>query len=144
MNGHDLEELGIDFDPADDLSQEYQCNIWLLEDKIIKAQLNPLAGGQIPYFIFPYEKNPHSFWGTGVPRMMRDSQNTMNAATRILLDNVALSSGPMVEVNNDLLASGEDPTEMYPWRVFLREGGDGNQPMVRFYNHSQTLHLYNL
>ena len=133
LNGHDLEELGIDFDPADDLSQEYQCNIWLLEDKIIKAQLNPLAGGQIPYFIFPYEKNPHSFWGTGVPRMMRDSQNTMNAATRILLDNVALSSGPMVEVNNDLLASGEDPTEMYPWRVFLREGGDGNQPMVRFY-----------
>jgi hypothetical protein len=65
--------------------------------------------------------------------MMRDSQATMNAATRIYLDNVALSSGPMVEVNTDIMASGEDPTELYPWRVFLREGGDGNQPMVRFY-----------
>ena len=31
------------------------------------------------------------------------------------------------------MASGEDPTDLYPWRVFLREGGDGNQPMVRFY-----------
>lgn len=133
INGYELAEVGVEFDDNEDLSQEFQCNIWFTEDKIIKAQLNPLPGGIIPYFIFPYEKNPHAFWGTGVPRMMRDSQNTMNAATRIYLDNVALSSGPMVEVNTDIMASGEDPTELYPWRVFLREGGDGNQPMVRFY-----------
>jgi hypothetical protein len=132
LNGYDLIEAGVDLDD-DDPSMEYQANIWFTEDKVIKAQLNPLPGGVIPYFIFPYEKNPHAFWGTGVPRMMRDSQNTMNAATRIYLDNVALSSGPMVEVNTDIMASGEDPTELYPWRVFLREGGDGNQPMVRFY-----------
>ena len=133
INGYELAEVGVEFDDDEDLSLEYQANIWFTEDKIIKAQLNPLPGGVIPYFIFPYEKNPHAFWGTGVPRMMRDSQNTMNAATRIYLDNVALSSGPMVEVNTDIMASGEDPTELYPWRVFLREGGDGNQPMVRFY-----------
>tara|TARA_X000000950_G_scaffold197326_2_gene237602 strand:- start:10242 stop:12251 length:2010 start_codon:yes stop_codon:yes gene_type:complete len=133
LNGYDLQDVGIEFDEEDDLSQEYQANIWFTGEKVIKAQLNPLPGGVIPYFIFPYEKNPHAFWGTGVPRMMRDSQNTMNAATRIYLDNVALSSGPMVEVNTDIMASGEDPTELYPWRVFLREGGDGNQPMVRFY-----------
>lgn len=133
VNGFDLEEVGIEFNESDDLTQEYQCNIWMAGDKVIKAQLNPLPGNIIPYFIFPYEKNPHVFWGTGVPAMMRDSQQTMNAATRIYLDNVALSSGPMVEVNTDIMASGEDPTDLYPWRVFLREGGDGNQPMVRFY-----------
>ena len=133
LNGYDLEEVGVEFNQDDDLSQEYSANIWITSGKVIKAQLNPLPGQIIPYFIFPYEKNPHAFWGTGVPRMMRDSQNTMNAATRIYLDNVALSSGPMVEVNTDIMASGEDPTELYPWRVFLREGGDGNQPMVRFY-----------
>ena len=133
LNGHDLEDAGVEFGEDDDLSMEYDANIWMISGKVIKAQLNPLPGGVIPYFIFPYEKNPHAFWGTGVPRMMRDSQATMNAATRIYLDNVALSSGPMVEVNTDIMASGEDPTELYPWRVFLREGGDGNQPMVRFY-----------
>ena len=133
LNGHDLEDAGVEFGEDDDLSMEYDANIWMVSGKVIKAQLNPLPGGIIPYFIFPYEKNPHAFWGTGVPRMLRDSQATMNAATRIYLDNVALSSGPMVEVNTDIMASGEDPTELYPWRVFLREGGDGNQPMVRFY-----------
>ena len=133
VNGYDLEGYGIEFSESDDLSDEFQANIWISSGKVIKAQLNPLPGGIIPYNIFPYEKNPHQFWGTGVPRMMRDSQTTMNAATRIYLDNVALSSGPMVEVNTDIMASGEDPTDLYPWRVFLREGGDGNQPMVRFY-----------
>ena len=133
LNGYDLQDVGIEFGDDDDLSMEYSANIWVVAGKVIKAQLNPLPGAVIPYFIFPYEKNPHAFWGTGIPRMMRDSQNTMNAATRIYLDNVALSSGPMVEVNTDIMASGEDPTELYPWRVFLREGGDGNQPMVRFY-----------
>jgi hypothetical protein len=133
LNGYDLQEAGVEFSDDDDLGQEYHANVWVVDGKVIKAQLNPLPGGIIPYFIFPYEKNPHAFWGTGVPRMMRDSQATMNAATRIYLDNVALSSGPMVEVNTDIMASGEDPTELYPWRVFLREGGDGNQPMVRFY-----------
>jgi hypothetical protein len=57
----------------------------------------------------------------------------MNTATRIWLDNMALSSGPMVEVNTDLLAAGEDPTDIHPWRVFLREGGDGSMPAVRWY-----------
>jgi len=133
INGYDLQDAGAEFGDEDDLAQEYHANVWIVDGKVIKAQLNPLPGGIIPYFIFPYEKNPHAFWGTGVPRMMRDSQATMNAATRIYLDNVALSSGPMVEVNTDIMASGEDPTELYPWRVFLREGGDGNQPMVRFY-----------
>jgi len=133
LNGYDLQDAGVEFGEDDDLAQEYHANVWIVDGKVIKAQLNPLPGGIIPYFIFPYEKNPHAFWGTGVPRMMRDSQATMNAATRIYLDNVALSSGPMVEVNTDIMASGEDPTELYPWRVFLREGGDGNQPMVRFY-----------
>ena len=95
--------------------------------------LNPIKGYDIPYHIFPYERSPHQFWGTGVPRMMRDSQGTMNAATRIWLDNLAMSSAPMVEVNTDLLAAGEDPTDIHPWRVFLREGGDGSMPMVRWY-----------
>ncbi|MDB9705159.1 portal protein, partial [Gammaproteobacteria bacterium] len=126
-------DYGIEFSDSDDLSDEFAANIWISSGKVVKAQLNPLPGTIIPYNIFPYEKNPHQFWGTGVPRMMRDSQTTMNAATRIYLDNVALSSGPMVEVNTDIMASGEDPTDLYPWRVFLREGGDGNQPMVRFY-----------
>ena len=133
IDGYDLEEHGIEMPEGADLSDDYSACVWFCDGKVLKVMLNPIAGYKIPYHIFPYERAPHQFWGTGVPRMMRDSQGTMNAATRIWLDNLALSSGPMCEVNTDLLAAGEDPTDIHPWRVFLREGGDGSMPAVRWY-----------
>ena len=133
IDGHQLQDNGFEFDEGADLFEDYSVCVWICDDKILKVMLNPVAGYKIPYMIFPYENSPHAFWGTGVPKMMRDSQTTMNAATRIWIDNLALSSGPMVEVNTDLLADGEDPTEIHPWRVFLRSGGDGASPAVRYY-----------
>ena len=133
IDGHELKEHGIELPEEADLSDDYSVCVWICGSKVLKVMLNPIAGYKMPYHIFPYERSPHQFWGTGVPRMMRDSQVTMNAATRIWLDNLALSSGPMVEVNTDLLAAGEDPTDIHPWRVWLREGGDGSMPAVRWY-----------
>ena len=130
VSGHDLMDYGID---VDDESDQYQANVWISSGKILKAQLNPLSPQRIPYHVFPYERTPHQFWGVGVARMMRDSQSTMNAATRMYIDNIAISSAPMIEVNSDLLAAGEDPTDIYPMRVFIREGGDAAVPMMRFY-----------
>lgn len=112
---------------------EYAANVWLAEGEVLMARISPIADGRIPYHIAPYERVPHQFWGVGVPRMMRDSQTTMNSAIRIFLDNQAISSGPMVEVNTDLLEAGEDPQDIHPWRVFLRDGGDPAAPAVRFY-----------
>lgn len=133
IDGHALKENGFDLEEGVDLTEDYSVCVWVSKEKVLKIMLNPISGYKIPYMIFPYEKSPHSFWGTGVPAMMRDSQTTMNAATRIWIDNMALSSGPLVEVNTDLLADGEDPTDIHPWRVFLRSGGDGSMPAVRFY-----------
>lgn len=133
VDGYDLEDHNIELPEDADLSDAYSCCVWICGTSVLKVMLNPIAGYKIPYHIFPYERSPHQFWGTGVPRMMRDSQTTMNAATRIWLDNLALSSGPMMEVNTDLLAAGEDPTDIHPWRVWLREGGDGSMPAVRWY-----------
>lgn len=133
LDGHELKDHGIELPEGADLSSDFSVCVWMCDSKILKITLNPIAGYKIPYHIFPYERSPHQFWGVGVPRMMRDSQSTMNAAVRIWLDNLALSSGPMLEVNTDLLAAGEDPTDIHPWRVFLREGGDGAMPAVRWY-----------
>lgn len=116
-----------------DPDAEYAANVWIAAGEVLMARLSPIPDGRIPYYVPPYEKVPHQFWGVGIPRMMRDSQTTMNAAIRIFLDNLAISSGPMLEVNQDLLAAGEDPQDIYPWRVFLRQGGDPSARAVQFY-----------
>ena len=53
---------------------------------------------------------------------MRDIQILFNAAVRAMLDNAAISAGPIIEANMDLLHPNEDPTDLYAFRVFLREG----------------------
>lgn len=132
INGQDLLDSGVELPDDSDETDEFDANVWLCDGQVIRVTLNPIPDGRIPYNCFPYERNPHQFWGTGVPKMMRDSQATMNAATRIFIDNMAIASGPMVEVNTDFLEAGEDPRDLHPWKVFLRSGGDPNAPAVRF------------
>jgi hypothetical protein len=132
INGTDLVDAGVELPKDSEEDDEYDANVWICSGRVVRATLNPIPDGRIPYNCFPYERNPHQFWGTGVPRMMRDSQQTMNAATRIFIDNAAIASGPLVEVNTDFLEAGEDPRDIHPWRVFLRSGGDPTAPAVRF------------
>lgn len=132
VSGFDLQSAGIPVTEKN-LTKELQANVWFTGQRTIRTQLNPLKPQRLPYQIARFEKNPHQFWGIGVPRQMRDSQIIYNASMRTLLDNLAISSGPQVEVNNDLLMPGESPTDLKGWRVWLREGGDPQHPLLRFY-----------
>jgi hypothetical protein len=133
INGHDLEEFGVTLPDGADPDDEFDASVWICGGEVVRAVLSASFNGPCPYLFFPYEKMPHQFWGVGIAFMMRDSQTTMNAATRIFIDNAAISSGPIIELNTDFLAAGEDATELHPWRIFLREGGDPQAPMVRFH-----------
>ena len=133
INGWDLIDFGVRLPEGANPADEFDANVWISGGEVIRAVLSPTFAGTGPYKFFPYEKMPHQFWGVGIAFMMRDSQQTMNAATRIFIDNAAISSGPIIELNTDFLAAGEDATQLYPWRIFLREGGDPQSPMVRFH-----------
>ena len=133
VTGADLQAAGVEVH-ADSMTAEVQANVWFSGQRSFRVQLNPLMPERIPYQIFRYEKVPHQFWGIGVPRQMRDSQTIINAAVRATLDNLAISSGPQIEVNLDLLAPGESAKDFYGWRVWGREGGDSGQPLLRVYD----------
>lgn len=131
LSGQELADCGCQIE--DDLGL-YLANVWICGGRTLKAKLSKQKPrNQLPFRIFPYEKVPHQFWGVGVARQMRDSQQVMNAGVRTLLDNLAISSGPQAEVNVALLAPGEDPREQKPWKIWLRDGGDPAYPAVRFF-----------
>lgn len=131
VNGDMLEQAGVQMN---DPTAEHYAQVWVCEGRVLMARLNPYdALHPIPYHAVPFERVPHRFWGVGIARMMRDSQETLNAAVRMYIDNSALASTPQVEVNLDLLTEGEDPTDLAPWKTWLRSGGDPSQPLLRFY-----------
>jgi len=67
-----------------------------------------------------------------------------NAAARALANNMGISSGPQVGVNVSRLPSGEDITQMYPWKIWQfkqSEYGDASPPMSFFQPNSNAQEL---
>jgi len=121
LSSKDIIALGIDI-PEEQLGLEFAANIWMIGDVIVKGIMSPLRGVTFPYHFYYYEKDDTSIFGEGIPTIMRDVQTLLNAAIRAMLDNAAISAGPIIEANMNLLEPGEDPTDLFPFRVFKRDG----------------------
>jgi len=113
-----LVEWGMDEKDIEDPTRDYHCEVWLVGNTVIKATLNYHPLGEKPYYKTSYEEIPGSFWGNSPCDLIRDAQTVVNAASRALVNNMALSSGPQVVVNVDRLAQGEDVTSLRPWRIW--------------------------
>lgn len=133
VNTDDLKDIPKVKIPAELEGFEVAANIWTLGQVVIKAVISKIEGAQIPYHWYYFDKDETSIWGEGIPSMMRDTQRLLNATCRAMIDNAAISAGPLVEANKDLLCQGEDPNDLYPFRVFQRQGigMEANVPALR-------------
>lgn len=93
----DLEAAGVNVGDKDELRTISACVV-MINSTIVKAYLNPLDGGDIPYDFFVWEKVSDSVWGYGIPYLMRAQQKVLNAAWRQMMDNAGVSSGPQIIV----------------------------------------------
>jgi hypothetical protein len=117
-SGQLLLEWGLTEKEIPDPTQEYSVEVWLIGNVVIKATLNHHPLGEKPYYKACYEEIPGSFWGNSPADLIRDAQTVVNAASRALVNNMGLASGPQVVVNVDRLADGEDVTQLRPWRIW--------------------------
>jgi hypothetical protein len=139
VSGAWLKEWGMQ-DKTIQEDQEYEVNLWMTAGVVFKCILNPDPLGQRPYNIASWEEVPHSFWGVALPEVMRDAQTLCNAAARSLANNMAVASGPQVEVVIDRLPDGEDLTEIYPWKIWqtTSDRTGGGQRAVNFFQPSMN------
>ena len=117
-----------------DEAQEYDANVWVVGDYIIKAVLNYDPLGEKPYCKTSFIKTPGSFWGKGIPEVIEDLQNICNASARALVNNMGISSGPQVEVNLERIPPNEDITQMHPWKIWqvTNDPLGSSSPAVKF------------
>lgn len=144
IEGKLLIEWGIDEEEIDDASMSYPCEVWLVNNIVIRAVLNydPLA--RKPYYLTSYEAKPGAVDGKGVTDLCRDSQAMVNATARALANNMGISSGPQVGVNISRLPTGEDISDMHPWKIWQfqsSEYNDGSQPLQFFQPNSNANEL---
>lgn len=134
VTGKMLVEWGMDEEEIEDLAREYDANVWIVGNYVIKAVLNYDPLGEKPYAKTSFIKTPGSFWGKGIPEIIEDIQNVCNAAARALINNMGISSGPQVEVNLERIPPNEDITQLHPWKIWqvTNDPFGSSSPAVRF------------
>jgi len=134
VSGQMLLDWGMTEEEIPDPAREYDANVWLIGNYVIKATLNYDPLGQKPYTKTSFIKTPGAFWGRGIPSIIEDVQGVCNAAVRALVNNMGIASGPQVEVNVDRIPPNEDITQVYPWKIWqvLNDPMGVPQPAVRF------------
>ena len=105
---------------------EVQINAWVCNGQVIRLVINPFTPTRIPYHSVPYELNPYSFFGIGLAENMEDTQEIMNGFMRLAVDNAALSSNLLIEIDETNLVPGQDMS-VYPGKVFRRQAGAPGQ-----------------
>ena len=134
VSGAMLREWGLTEEEVPDEAREYDANVWIVGNYVIKAVLNYDPLGEKPYAKTSFIKQPGAFWGRGIPEIIEDLQGVCNAAARSLVNNMALASGPQVEVNLERLPPNEDLTQIHPWKIWqvMNDPLGSSAPAVRF------------
>jgi hypothetical protein len=134
VSGKMLIEWGLTEEEVPDEAREYDANVWLVGNYVIKAVLNYDPLGEKPYAKTSFIKCPGAFWGKGIPEIIEDLQGVCNAAARALVNNMGISSGPQVEVNVERLPPNEDITNLSPWKIWqtINDPVGSSAPAIRF------------
>ncbi len=136
VQGRLLLEYGFEEEQIPDPVRDYAVQAWLIGRHIIKVQLSPSPRRRHPYFITSFEKVPGTPVGNGLPDILSDIQDVCNAVLRALVNNLSISSGPQVVVNDDRLSPDEDGEQMYPWKrwhVSSDPMANNSQPPISFF-----------
>lgn len=142
IDAQELIDVGLAL--PDDTMEEFWVNVWLLGPKVIKIDVQPIEGMQLPYYAYYWDKDETSIFGEGIPAVMRDDQKALNASTRAMIDNAAVAAGPQFDVNIDLLHPDEDARDVHPFKTWLRSGigQEAQYPAIRsipIESHTQEL-----
>jgi hypothetical protein len=134
VSGKMLIEWGLSEEDVPDPAREYDANVWLVGNYVIKATLNYDPLGEKPYAKTSFIKCPGAFWGKGIPEIIEDLQSVCNAAARALVNNMGISSGPQVEVNVERLPPNEEITTLAPWKIWqtINDPVGSSAPAIRF------------
>lgn len=132
LNGLELSQVGIPI-PQEALVTEFRVEAWISSNKTIFIDIKPDSDEPFyKYRIFPHQKEANKIWGMGVPEMMSDSQDLLNAGIRRQQDDLA-NAGVIFEVSERDITAGSKKTinDIYNGKIIFKEPGDLAYPAVR-------------
>lgn len=143
VQGRALREYGFNDTEVPDELRDYFVQVWLIGRHVIKAQLSPSPRKRHPYFITSFEKVPGTPVGNGLPDILSDIADVANATLRSLVNNLSISSGPQVVIDDDRASPNQNSDDLYPWKRWHVSsdplgGTQGREPVYFFQPNSNA------
>jgi hypothetical protein len=108
-----------DGNPIEPLA-EYEINAIVVNNRVIYLRFNDDEAKECVYSKTVYAKVPGSFWGKGVPQLMKPIQDIINATVRAMSNNEGIASGPQIIINDHKrVHPSTDIVNLHPWKVWL-------------------------
>lgn len=125
VSGHDLRGAGIEVADSELSRDAYAC-VWMIDDVVIKVAANPYPDGTPMYHQFVFEEDEVDLTGSGLPKIMRDSQLGVSSFTRMLVDNASVVCAPQVEVDVEQLSASVNPNTVVPFKAWVKDNPSTN------------------
>ena len=100
--------------------------------------LDVMACNHIPFAVFEVDPEPHTFYGRSIPDLIMDDQDAATAMMRGVLDNVALTNSPRLEILDSAVNIDDLLNNEIGSIVRVKQGG-AIQPLAVPFVASQTL-----
>jgi hypothetical protein len=110
---------------------EVQVCVWFCEGELLRFGFHHLESEEPIYSVFNLEQDEASPWGYGIPHLMRNEQEALNGAWRMLIDNAALTVSPQFVFDQAVLDPVNDDWTLKPGKAWLRRSDAvGNSPGI--------------
>lgn len=123
LEREDLEAVGIKVSDKDILKGYTGCVI-MVNDTVIKCDIEILDTEELPYDIFTWEKCSGSWAGYGVAWLARAAQKAITAAWRVMLDNAGQVGGPQIVIKREVIEPADGDWTITGRKVWWLEGED--------------------
>ncbi|MCA0214524.1 MAG: hypothetical protein LCH79_15270 [Proteobacteria bacterium] len=134
LSAEDLIDCGCTGVDKDDPLQQYTGIVWFCEGIVLKAALNPLDTGELPYRVFTWQKDESSIFGFGLPYEVRDGQISANSAFRAMLDNMGLCALPQVVHDDEKVTPMNGRNFIEPGKFWRNKTGKDAREAIAFIN----------
>ena len=104
----------------EEAAEEVYAIVTMVDDTIIRATLNPLDSGEIPYHAFPWQRRAGFWAGVGVGEQLEMPQRAINAAIRSLFNNAGKSAGSIIVVDRGAITPADGSWVITPDKLFYK------------------------
>lgn len=132
IQGNILAMFGVE---VDDENRNYEAEIWVIDNIVIKATLNPDPQGLRPFYMASFEPIPGAIWGECITTRLADTQRILTSTIVAHVVNMAYASGVLGEVDDQRLVDDDDPriVQVNSLRRVVYEPKHNGMPAIKFY-----------